>query len=102
MHAQPRGRPKCGYRYFRDWASMSFHLVRLSDVLIWELRTCCSGKRKVLNERVVLCPENEKYYVACVSLAPHALSNAELAFAPRSERVNPPIGFDTRFRPFPE
>jgi hypothetical protein len=51
---------------------------------------------------VVLYPESEKYYVESGSMALHTLLNAEVAFAPRSERGNTPIEFDAKFRPFHE
>jgi hypothetical protein len=64
-----------------------------------EPHTCCSCKREVCNEMVVLCPESEKYYVERMSMTLHARLSC---LRPRSARVNPPIAFDTKFQPFHE
>jgi hypothetical protein len=81
---------------------VSSPLVPLRDFPHAEPRICCPRKREVCNERVVLYPESEKYYVESGSMALHTLLNAEVAFAPRSERDNTPIEFDAKFRPFHE
>ena len=61
-----------------------------------------SSKPEVCNQRLLLCLESEKNYDEHVSMVPHVLLNAEVAFVPRSERVNLPIGFVLKFRPFNE
>jgi hypothetical protein len=61
-----------------------------------------SSKPEVCNQRLLLCLESEKNYDEHVSMVPHVLLNAEVSLAPRSERVNPPIEFVSKFRSFHE